>query len=79
MFLVYAMAALAVVCAVGIVVDPRVLVGAPIWLKPFKFAVSFVLYGVTLRVDALAAAPSEPARGADGHPSSSPSPRSRTW
>lgn len=48
MFLVYAMAALAVVCAVGIVVDPRVLVGAPIWLKPFKFAVSFVLYGVTL-------------------------------
>lgn len=48
MFLVYAMAALAVVCAVGLVVDPRVLVGAPIWLKPFKFAVSFVLYGVTL-------------------------------
>ncbi|MEV4822343.1 hypothetical protein [Micromonospora sp. NPDC049274] len=48
MLLVGAMAALAVVAAVGIVVDPRVLTGAPIWLKPFKFAVSFVLYGATL-------------------------------
>ncbi|NYH41624.1 hypothetical protein HNR22_001351 [Micromonospora jinlongensis] len=48
MFFVYAMAVLAVVCAVGVLVDPRVLVGAPIWLKPFKFAVSFVLYGATL-------------------------------
>ncbi|GAB3811819.1 hypothetical protein GCM10027605_52520 [Micromonospora zhanjiangensis] len=44
----FAMAILAVVAAVGIVVDPRVLIGAPIWLKPFKFAVSFVLYGATL-------------------------------
>ncbi|MGC4880382.1 hypothetical protein ACLQ26_29425 [Micromonospora sp. DT43] len=43
-----AMAALAVVATVGILVDPRVLTGAPIWLKPFKFAVSFVLYGATL-------------------------------
>ena len=48
MFFVYAMAVLAVVAAVGIFVDSRVLTGAPIWLKPFKFAVSFVLYGVTL-------------------------------
>ncbi|MFF5180639.1 hypothetical protein ACFY2Q_21645 [Micromonospora sp. NPDC000316] len=48
MLLVAAMAALAVVCAVGIVVDSRVLTGSPIWLKPFKFAVSFVLYGTTL-------------------------------
>ncbi|MFG1649373.1 hypothetical protein ACGFIE_05570 [Micromonospora sp. NPDC049275] len=48
MLLVGAMAALAVVATVGIVVDPRVLTGAPIWLKPFKFAVSFVLYGATL-------------------------------
>jgi len=30
------------------VVDDRVLVGAPIWLKPLKFAVSFVLFGTTL-------------------------------
>ncbi|RKN47753.1 hypothetical protein [Micromonospora endolithica] len=48
MVLVAAMAVLAVVTAVGVVADPRVLTGAPIWLKPFKFAVSFVLYGLTL-------------------------------
>ncbi|GAA4251535.1 hypothetical protein GCM10022255_044550 [Dactylosporangium darangshiense] len=42
------MAVLAVICAVGVFADPRVLTGAPIWLKPFKFSVSFVLYGVTL-------------------------------
>jgi hypothetical protein len=46
--LVAAMVVLTVVAAVGILVDPRVLTGAPIWLKPFKFAVSFVLYGATL-------------------------------
>ncbi|MEV4636720.1 hypothetical protein AB0J80_05130 [Actinoplanes sp. NPDC049548] len=43
-----AMAVLAVVAAVGIVADPRVLTGMPIWAKPFKFAVSFVLYATTL-------------------------------
>ncbi|TCC00695.1 hypothetical protein E0H26_02175 [Micromonospora zingiberis] len=48
MVFVWAMAGLAVVCAVGIVADGRVLTGAPIWLKPFKFAVSLALYGVTL-------------------------------
>ncbi|WP_301548241.1 hypothetical protein [Micromonospora sp. C95] len=48
MIFVSAMAVLAVVCAVGIVADQRVLTGAPAWLKPFKFAVSFVLYGGTL-------------------------------
>jgi hypothetical protein len=48
MLFVSAMALLAVVSTVGIVADPRVLTGAPIWLKPFKFAVSFVLYGTTL-------------------------------
>ncbi|MFJ6515373.1 hypothetical protein ACIQMO_32130 [Streptomyces sp. NPDC091406] len=42
------MAAFAVVCAVGLVVDDRVLVGAPIWAKPFKFAVSFAAYCLTL-------------------------------
>ncbi|MGW7366173.1 hypothetical protein ACWGI8_22725 [Streptomyces sp. NPDC054841] len=41
------MALLAVVSAVGLVVDDRVLVGAPIWAKPFKFAVSFVAYALT--------------------------------
>jgi hypothetical protein len=46
--LTVAMAGLALVTAVGVVADPRILLGAPIWLKPFKFAVSFVLYGLTL-------------------------------
>lgn len=35
------------ISVVGLVVDDRVLVGAPIWLKPFKFAVSIVIYAVT--------------------------------
>ncbi|MFI7547106.1 hypothetical protein [Actinoplanes sp. NPDC049599] len=43
-----AMAVLALVAAIGALADPRVLTGAPIWLKPFKFAVSFVLYTLTL-------------------------------
>ncbi|MET8348684.1 hypothetical protein [Micromonospora sp. NPDC005206] len=48
MVFVYAMAVLTVISAVGILVDSRVLTGSPIWLKPFKFAVSFVVYGTTL-------------------------------
>jgi hypothetical protein len=39
---------LTVITAVGVFADDRVLTGAPIWLKPFKFSVSFVLYGLTL-------------------------------
>ena len=39
---------LAVVAGIGIATDPRILLGVPIWLKPFKFAVSFALYGITL-------------------------------
>lgn len=35
------------VALVGLVVDDRELVGAPIWAKPAKFAFSFGLYGVT--------------------------------
>ncbi|GIF17892.1 hypothetical protein Ate02nite_06220 [Paractinoplanes tereljensis] len=41
-------AGLAVVTAVGILFDSRVLTGMPIWAKPFKFAVSFAVYGFTL-------------------------------
>lgn len=41
------MVAMAGVCAVGLATDPRVLVGAPIWLKPFKFAVSIAVYSVS--------------------------------
>jgi hypothetical protein len=42
------MAAMAVVTAVGIMVDDRVLAGSPIWFKPFKSAISFVPYTLTL-------------------------------
>ncbi|MFE9748496.1 hypothetical protein ACFYOT_26615 [Saccharothrix saharensis] len=42
------MAALMVISLGGLIVDDRILVGSPIWFKPFKFAVSLCLYGVTL-------------------------------
>ncbi|MCX4823976.1 hypothetical protein OG883_29695 [Streptomyces sp. NBC_01142] len=42
------MAVLAVISAVGIVVDDRVLVDSPIWSKPFKFSVSFVAFSLAL-------------------------------
>ncbi|WP_200423458.1 hypothetical protein [Streptomyces sp. Y2F8-2] len=42
------MVVLAALSAVGLVVDGRVLVGAPIWFKPFKFSVSFVAYCLSL-------------------------------
>jgi hypothetical protein len=48
MMLTWASVALALVAGVGLFADPRILTGVPIWLKPFKFAVSFVLYGWTL-------------------------------
>jgi hypothetical protein len=32
----------------GILVDPRIITGAPAWLKPFKFAVSTAVYSFTL-------------------------------
>lgn len=34
--------------AVGVFVDPRTITGAPVWLKPFKFAVSTAVYALTL-------------------------------
>jgi hypothetical protein len=43
-----AMAVLVPVLAVLAVVDDRVLLGAPVWLKPLKFAVSFFAYSGTL-------------------------------
>jgi hypothetical protein len=42
------MLAVAVPSAVGIFIDPRVITGAPAWLKPFKFAVSTSIYSLTL-------------------------------
>ncbi|HEY7475506.1 MAG TPA: hypothetical protein VH679_10875 [Vicinamibacterales bacterium] len=38
----------AVASAVGVLVDPRIISGAPAWLKPFKFAVSTAVYSLTL-------------------------------
>ncbi|MEV4429650.1 hypothetical protein AB0K23_30605 [Streptomyces sp. NPDC049602] len=42
------MGLLALVSAVGLVVDDRILVGVPIWTKPFKFSVSFIAYALSL-------------------------------
>src|SRR5262249_34800012 len=36
------------VSLVGLAFDPRVITGAPAWLKPFKFAVSITIYSFTL-------------------------------
>jgi hypothetical protein len=33
---------------VGLIVDPRIITGAPAWLKPAKFAVSITIYTLTL-------------------------------
>jgi hypothetical protein len=33
---------------VGIFIDPRIITGAPAWLKPFKFAISNAIYTLTL-------------------------------
>ena len=42
------MLVVAVPLAVGIFLDPRLITGAPAWLKPFKFAVSMTVYSFTL-------------------------------
>jgi hypothetical protein len=47
MALAVAMAALAVACTIGLVVDDRTLTGLPIWDKPLKFALSTLIYAVT--------------------------------
>ena len=36
------------VSLVGLLLDPRMITGAPAWLKPFKFAISITLYSFTL-------------------------------
>ena len=42
------MAVATVASLVGLVADPRMITGAPAWLKPFKFAVSTTVYSLTL-------------------------------
>lgn len=41
-------AGFSVVCIVGLVVDPREILGQPAWAKPLKFALSIAIYAVTL-------------------------------
>src|SRR6516165_932740 len=36
------------ILAVGLIVDPRLITGAPAWLKPAKFALSIAVYVFTL-------------------------------
>jgi hypothetical protein len=43
-----AMVAVVVVSAIGLLVDDRMINGSPAWFKPFKFGVSFALFGATL-------------------------------
>ena len=42
------MAVVLAAAIIGLMVDPRVITGAPAWLKPAKFAVSIAAYTVTL-------------------------------
>jgi hypothetical protein len=42
------MLGVAALSLVGLAVDPRVITGAPAWLKPLKFAVSTAVYALTL-------------------------------
>ena len=43
----FMLAALAA-CSVGLLVDARLVLGAPVWLKPAKFALSIAVYSLTL-------------------------------
>ena len=46
--LVLGMLAVLAIALIGLVIDPRVITGAPAWLKPAKFAISIAVYGATL-------------------------------
>ncbi|MGI5501571.1 hypothetical protein [Lentzea sp. CA-135723] len=48
MLFTLSMIVLTPIAALGILLDDRMLVDSPIWFKPFKFAVSFVLYSASL-------------------------------
>jgi hypothetical protein len=58
------MAVLTVGAVVGLVVDPRVITGAPLWAKPLKFAISVGVYAVNLTwlIGLLPAAPARRSR-----------------
>jgi hypothetical protein len=42
------MVAVLVACGAGLLLDPRIIAGAPAWLKPAKFAASIAIYGFTV-------------------------------
>ena len=44
----FAMLAVLALTAVGLATDPRLVTGAPVWLKPAKFALSISIYAFTL-------------------------------
>ena len=46
--LILMMLAVASLAIVGLVVDPRLITGAPAWMKPLKFAISIAVYTATL-------------------------------
>ncbi|MEU4193485.1 hypothetical protein AB0E69_16420 [Kribbella sp. NPDC026611] len=48
MVMVLAMAGLVLASGVGLAVDHREILNESVWLKPFKFGISFVAYGATL-------------------------------
>jgi hypothetical protein len=48
LWLSLAMAASTLVTLAGLIFDPRLLDGAPLWAKPFKFSTSILIYAVTL-------------------------------
>jgi hypothetical protein len=43
-----AMSVLLLACGLGLWLDPRTVLGAPVWLKPAKFAASIAIYSLTL-------------------------------
>ena len=48
LWLSLAMAASTLATLAGLIFDPRLLDGSPLWAKPFKFSVSILIYAVTL-------------------------------
>ena len=48
LWLTVGMVALAVIALVGLVGDPRTITGMPLWAKPLKFALSILIYSLTL-------------------------------
>jgi len=48
LWLSFGMIALAAIALVGLVIDHRTITGMPLWVKPLKFALSVLIYSVTL-------------------------------